>query len=70
MARNVAGRSSTVRQDAYVGIYAGGHDQNAGSGKMDGEGRTEAEAPGKGSGHGSGEQLDQRVLKTDPDAAV
>ena len=59
-----------VRQDAYVGIYAGGHDQNASSGKMDGEGRAEAEAPGKGSGHGSGEQLDQRILEADPDAAV
>ena len=59
-----------VRQNAYAGIYAGGHDQNTGSGKMDGEGRAEAEAPGKGSGHGSGEQLDQRVLKADPDAAV
>ena len=39
-------------------------------GKMDDEGRAEAEAPSKGSGHGSGEQLDQRVLEADPDAAV
>ncbi|WP_308771620.1 hypothetical protein [uncultured Bilophila sp.] len=54
--KNACGNGNECcRQDTRAGIYAGVHEQNAGNGKMDGEGRAEAEAPGKG----SGEQLDQ-----------